>query len=209
MGGAYVSLIISRALFDFSLTFSLSNEFRLILSASTTSFFPPPKSLGTFQSKVIFWSLRVGSFSKAVCQNASLGIFKVYLGSSLLIWPPANIQESAGHLKYTQSSMTVEPIHLERGKDQLWSWLPGRQGGHTHLNCPWHKPQKQAKSYWVQDAHSSGSVLQGASVRSQWRKVALLHTSEIFLLKTVQCCNVDNKRGRGLLTESDFPLFSG
>ena len=129
---------------------------------------------------------------------------------SRCIWgPPANIQESAGRLKYTQSSMTVEPIHPETGKDQLWSWLPGRQGGHTHLNSPWHKPQKQAKSYWVQDAHSSGSVLQGASVRSQWRKVALLHTSEILLLKTGQCCSVDYKRGRGLLTESDFPLFSG
>lgn len=82
MGGAYVSLSISRAFLDFSLAFNLSNEFRLILSASTTSYFLPPKSLGTFQSKVIFWSLRVCSFSKAVCQNASLSIFKVYLGST-------------------------------------------------------------------------------------------------------------------------------
>ena len=42
-------------------------------------------------------------------------------------------------------------------------------------------------------------------MRSQWRKVALLHTSETVLLKTGQCCSVDYKRGRGLLTESDFP----
>ena len=134
MGGAYVSLTISSAwLF---LTFLLHSVFQM----NSDSFCQlPPPPLFRLQShwvlsnqKSFFGFWEFAHFLKLCVKMLALALSRYIWGSFLLIWPPANIQESAGHLKYTQSSMIVEPIHPERGKDSCgYGFQGGREDIHT------------------------------------------------------------------------------